>query len=286
MNIVRFDMKVVVIGSPFSVHEGQSEDRGHTVKYPYCGMCFDTHFPIFPPSMISSSRVALINYMKHHNWKTAKQYSTEYGTTWTKQVIPRTAQDVQLYGWLHNYPYHNQNDLTWWAQRGRPRQTLASYALKQESCTKFAKLLRANEESAIHRLSLGGKKSLLLPTDAAFERAISEHPDLWVRLLADPALSRQFIYNHIVHKSELFVKDIVNRVKSSPHHTIDLRTASGRRLSVRVTGSLQNMNREILFTPIKTKGLKDDPICGPSRVLHHGIGCSNGVVFVMDGLLY
>lgn len=214
--------------------------------------------------MFLSNRPLLINYMRLHNRKTARQYSAEYGKVWTKEIIPRTEQDVQLYGWFHNYPYHNQNDLTWWADRRRPRHTLANYALRSSSCSIFASLMQSHEESIIHQLSLGGGTTLLLPTDAAFSKI-----DL-KRLESDPIACKSFLLNHVV-LGELSVRTIAQRCKSGPGvgpKTVSIKTVSGRVLTVSITGSLSTGDRKVLFNT--------------AQVLTHGIKCSNGVVFVLD----
>ena len=145
--------------------------------------------------MLKSSRTTLLNYMRFHNDRTRRQYSAEYGLTWTKEITPRTDQDVQLYGWLHNYPYAKQNDLTWWAHRKRSRCTIANYALKSKSASRFADLLRRYEESAVHQLSLSGGYTLLLPTNDAFTAlGIS----LVQRVENDDQLAKELIFNHII----------------------------------------------------------------------------------------
>jgi uncharacterized surface protein with fasciclin (FAS1) repeats len=212
--------------------------------------------------MLSVGRPNLVNYMRLHNWRTAKQYSAEYGKTWTKQIIPRTAQDVQLYGWLHNYPYHNQNDLTWWANRRRPRHTVASYALRMKSCSVFASLLRLHEETAIHQLSLSGGTTLLLPVDSGFS------PDLASDLQTDSESTRAFLADHMI-LGELKIPDLVERCKRSS--TTGIKTITGKILPVKITGSLETADRQIFI--------------GSGRVVNHGIRCSNGAVVVVDGLV-
>lgn len=214
--------------------------------------------------MLTLSKSVLINYMRLHNWKTAKQYSAEYGKTWTKQIIPRTSQDVQLYGWLHNYPYHNQNDLTWWANRRRPRHTLANYALRMKSCSVFASLLKLHEETAIHQLCLTGGTTLILPTDAAFS------PDLISDLSSTPVKCREFLASHMI-LGEVKMREIVDRCNKSPSSSTGIRTLQGRAVPVRVTGSLETQDREIRI--------------GSGKVINHGIKCSNGTVIVLDGLV-
>ena len=217
------------------------------------------------PGMLQRSRTTLLNYMKHHNHKTARQYSAEYGKVWTKQITPRTQQDNQLYGWYHNYPYHNQNDLTWWADRRRPRHTVASYALRLTTASVFASLLRSQEGTAIHRLSIGGGTSLLLPTDASFS-----DPAFLDKLRTSPDECRRFLLRHIV-TGEMTMRTLVHRCKESKTGSIAVKTVGGDTIPIRVTGSLEKLNREITF--------------GGAKVVNHGIKCSNGVVFVLDGLV-
>ncbi len=224
--------------------------------------------------MLRRSSHNLLNYMRYHNRKTARQYSAEYGKTWTKEIIPRTDQDVQLYGWLHNYPYHNQNDLTWWANRRRPRHTLANYALASESCSRFAEILRRHETSAIHELSIGGRTTLLLPTNLGFE---ANDGDYVSRLLTDNAAGKRFLFNHIV-RGELSVRDIVQRCRQNKSNTTTFKTLGGTSVTARVIGSLESGDRQILFSSPTTPDR-------PARVINHGIKCSNGVVIVLEGLI-
>jgi uncharacterized surface protein with fasciclin (FAS1) repeats len=224
--------------------------------------------------MLRQSRGALINYMRHHNRKTAKQYSAEYGKTWTKEITPRTEQDVQLYGWFHNYPYHNQNDLSWWANRRRPRHTIANYALRSAACSEFAALLREHETTVIHRLSIGGRTTLLLPSNEAFTKVDASVLD---KLSADPNACRRFLLNHVV-QGELNVREIAYRCRESKSGLIGLKTMSGNAISIRVLGSLEDGSRKILLSASSEEAV-------PAQVVNHGLKCSNGVVFILDGLL-
>ena len=224
--------------------------------------------------MLRRTGCNLLNYMRHHNRRTARQYSAEYGKTWTKEIIPRTEQDVQLYGWLHNYPYHNQNDLTWWANRRRPRHTLANYALASGACSRFAEILRQHETTAIHELSIGGRTTLLLPTNIGFETTNHESVS---RLLTDSTAGKRFVLNHIV-RGELSVREIAQRCRQSKSNSTTFKTLGGSSITARVTGSLESGDRQILFA---SEGVKSQPV----RVINHGIKCSNGVVIVLDGLI-
>jgi len=221
------------------------------------------------------SRVALINYMRYHNRKTAKQYSAEYGKTWTKEIIPRTEQDVQLYGWLHNYPYHNQNDLTWWANRRRPRHTIANYALRSDSCSRFAALLREHESTVIHRLSIGGRSTLLLPTNAAFSKLDQSAVH---SITSDANACTRLLLNHVI-QGELNVREIAYRCRQSKSGMIGLKTMAGNTISIRSVGSLEDGTRKIL---LNSSGATES---SPAEVVNHGLKCSNGVVFILDGLL-
>ena len=222
--------------------------------------------------MFQKSQALLINYMRLHNRKTARQYSAEYGKVWTKEIIPRTEQDVQLYGWFHNYPFHNQNDLTWWADRRRPRHTIANYALKSSKCSIFVSLLRLHEDSVIHQLSLGGGRTLLLPIDEAFA---SVEAEALSKLKRNSRACQAFLLNHVV-SGEMSVRDLASRCKQIKSGTVGVKSVNGNIMAVRVVGSLENANREILFSS------NSKP---PARVVNHGIRCSNGVVFVIDGLV-
>lgn len=215
--------------------------------------------------MFQRSKSQLVNYMRLHNRKTARQYSAEYGKVWTKGITPRTEQDVQLYGWFHNYPYHNQNDLTWWADRRRPRHTIAMYALRAAPCSIFASLMRSQETTVIHQLSIGGGTTLILPTDDAFEDG-----GLLEKLRADPVACRRFLLSHAV-QGELSVRAIVQKCKQSKSGRIGIKTLSGQPVGVQINGSLEQGTREILLQNAKA--------------INHGIRCSNGVVFVVNGLL-
>ena len=227
-----------------------------------------------PRRMLRRSWFTSINYMRLHNRKTAKQYSAEYGKTWTKEIIPRTDQDVQLYGWLHNYPYHNLNDLAWWANRRRPRHTLANYALQASACSKFGGLLRQHETTAIHELSIGGRTTLLLPTDSGFD---SLHQATLDSLLSDPNQGRDLLFNHIV-RGELSVRNIVQRCRQTRSKTATFKTLGGRTLTAKVLGSLESGDRQILVSTSSSNR-------APAKVINHGIKCSNGVVFVLDGIV-
>ena len=215
--------------------------------------------------MFQRSAPSLINYMRLHGGKAARQYSAEYGKTWTKEITPRTQQDIQLYGWYHNYPYHNQNDLTWWADRKRPRFTVAAYGLRDGPCSIFSSLLKKHASSVVHQLSIGGKKTLLLPTDKAFT-----DPSFVSALLNDSSRSHQFLMNHAI-AGELSVRTLAQRCRQSRSGTVTVKALGGKSITVRVTGSLETGNREVLF--------------GNGRVEHHGMKCSNGVVFVLDSLI-
>lgn len=215
--------------------------------------------------MLQRSTPTLINYMRLHGRKAARQYSAEYGKTWTKEITPRTEQDIQLYGWYHNYPYHNQNDLTWWADRKRPRFTVAAYALREGPCSIFPNLLKKHASSIIHQLSIGGKKTLLLPTDKAFSDS-----SFVTELTNDSTKSAQFLLNYTI-SGELDVRTIAHRCRQSRSGTMTVKTLGGKAVTVRVVGSLESGNREVLF--------------GNGRVAHHGMKCSNGVVFVLDSLV-
>jgi uncharacterized surface protein with fasciclin (FAS1) repeats len=252
-------------------------DWQHTVENSQTSMSFhflitigDSKFSRTSPRMLNRSNPTLINYMRHHNRRTARQYSAEFGKTWTKEIIPRTEQDVQLYGWLHNYPYHNLNDLAWWANRRRPRHTLANYALASNACSRFAEILRQHETTAIHELSIGGRTTLLLPTNDAFEE-LTETP------FSDSRSGRQFLFNHIV-RGELTVRDIAQRCRQSKSGTTTFKTIGGKSVTARIDGSLISGNRKIFLTTA------DSPI-QTSEIINHGIKCSNGVVFVLNGLL-
>jgi len=212
--------------------------------------------------------------MRHHNRRTARQYSAEYGKTWTKEIIPRTEQDVQLYGWLHNYPYHNLNDLAWWANWRRPRHTLANYALASHACSRFADILRQHETTAIHELSIGGRTTLLLPTNAGFEAADDEYIS---RLINDPVSAKRFLFNHVV-RGELSVREIVQRCRQSKSKATIFKTVGGSHITARVVGSLETGDRQILLSSEHSRD-------HPARVINHGIKCSNGVVLVLEGLL-
>jgi uncharacterized surface protein with fasciclin (FAS1) repeats len=216
-------------------------------------------------AMFQRSPLALINYMRLHTRKSASRYSAEYGKTWTKEITPRTKQDIQLYGWYHNYPYHNQNDLTWWGARRRPRHTIASYALRAAPCSIFSDILRQHESTAIHRLSLSGKTTLLLPTDKAFSGA-----DFLESMKSDTEAGRKFLFNHMV-KGELDVRVLSHRCKQSRSGSTTMTTLGGKTLPVRVVGSLESGSRQILI--------------GNARVIQHGMRCSNGVVVVLDSLV-
>ena len=222
-------------------------------------------FPHFQNrAMFSRSCPVRINYMRLHNRKTSRQYSAEYGKVWTKEIIPRTEQDIQLYGWFHNYPYHNQNDLTWWADRRRPRHTVANYALASSSCSIFADLLKSQEESVVHQLSLGGGTTLLLPTNSAFSAfSLSE-------LQTNPKACREFLLSYVV-LGELNMRSIALRCKQSKDKSVGVKSVSGKVLSIKMSGSLERGNRELKF--------------GDAKVTTHGIKCSNGVVLVLDGLV-
>ena len=215
--------------------------------------------------MFQRSRLALINYSRLHNRKAARKYSAEYGKVWTKEIIPRTEQDIQLYGWYHNYPYHNQNDLTWWADRRRPRYTIVNYALSSDSCSIFASLLRSQEGSVLHQLSIGGGTTLLLPTDAAFTDEA-----LLNTLRTSTEACRNFLLTHAV-SGEMNVRTLANRCRQSKSGSIGVKTLGGRTVPIRVVGSLEGANREVFI--------------GSGRVVNHGIKCSNGVVFVLDSLV-
>jgi uncharacterized surface protein with fasciclin (FAS1) repeats len=215
--------------------------------------------------MFQRSTISFLNHMKLHTRKTARQYSAEYGNTWTKEITPRTQQDIQLYGWYHNYPYHNQNDLTWWADRKRPRFTIASYALKEGPYSIFSSLLKMHEVSVIQKLSIGGGKTLFLPTDRAFS-----DPAIVDELKSDPQKAYQFLRKYVT-KGEMNVRMIASRCRQSKSGTIGIKTMGGSVIPIRVVGSLESGNREILI--------------GNGKVVHHGIRCSNGVVFVLDSLI-
>lgn len=220
--------------------------------------------------MLKRSSRILINYMRHHNRRTARQYSAEYGKTWTKEIIPRTEQDVQLYGWLHNYPYHNLNDLAWWANRRRPRHTLANYALGSEACSRFAEILRQHETTGVHELSIGGRTTLLLPTNESFD-GLAESPFM------DNRSSKQFLFNHIV-QGELSVRDIAHRCRQSKSGATTFKTLGGKSVTARIAGSLVSGDRKVLFSSSENSNQT-------AEVINHGIKCSNGVVFVLKGLL-
>jgi uncharacterized surface protein with fasciclin (FAS1) repeats len=203
--------------------------------------------------------------MRLHTQKSMKRYSAEYGKVWTKEITPRTKQDIQLYGWLHNYPYHNQNDLTWWADRRRPRHTVANYALRAAPCSIFASLLLEHENTVLHQLSIGGGTTLLLPTDFAFgDKAYVD------QLRSNPDLCRNFLLNHIV-SGELTSRSIGQRCRLSKSGNIGVKTKAGKTIGIKIEGSFDSGERKIMF--------------GPASVLHHGMKCSNGVVFVLDGLV-
>lgn len=216
--------------------------------------------------MFSRTRTVHINYMRLHNRKTSRQYSAEYGKVWTKEIIPRTEQDIQLYGWFHNYPYHNQNDLTWWADRRRPRHTVANYALASSSCSIFSELLRSQEESVVHQLSIGGGTTLLLPTNTAF----SSHPELLTKLRSNSNQCRDFLLSYVV-LGELNMRSIALRCKQN--RSIAVKSVNGKVLPIVMTGSLERSNREFLVGG------------NSARVTTHGIKCSNGVIMVLDGLI-
>ena len=203
--------------------------------------------------------------MRVHTRKSSKQYSAEYGKTWTKEITPRTQQDIQLYGWYHNYPYHNQNDLTWWADRKRPRFTIAAYALRENAHSIFSSILKLHEVSVIHRLSVGGGKTLLLPTDKAFTDMAKVE-----ELKSDPKKGYQFLMSHVI-KGEMDARMISSRCRQSKSGAIGVKTVGGGVLQIRVVGSLESGRRDILF--------------GNGKVVHHGLKCSNGVVFVLDSLI-
>ena len=203
--------------------------------------------------------------MRLHTRGTVGKYSAEYGKVWTKGITPRTRQDIQLYGWYHNYPYHNQNDLTWWADRRRPRHTLANYALRCSESSIFASLLRYQESVAIHKLSIGGKNTLLLPIDAAFkDMAFVE------KLRASSDLCIKFLMNHMI-SGEMTSRTIAAQCRQSKKGSVGVSSVGGKVLEVRVSGSLQTSDREIHI--------------GDGRVVNHGIKCSNGLVIVMDSLV-
>jgi hypothetical protein len=200
--------------------------------------------------------------MRLHAGSKAKRFSAEYGKTWTKEIVARTRQDIQLYGWYHNYPYHNLNDLTWWGDRKRPRITLSSFALREPSCSIFSSLLRYHESSIIHKLSIGGAKTLLLPVDKSFQ-----DKDFVDSLVRDPRLSSEFVLRHVV-PMKLDVRGLGNRCQTSKSGVINVNTMAGKSLSVRMEGSLETGSREVFF--------------GNGRVSHHGLKCSNGVVFILE----
>ena len=203
--------------------------------------------------------------MRHHTQKSIGRYSAEYGKVWTKEISPRTRQDIQLYGWYHNYPYHNQNDLTWWADRRRPRHTLANYALRCSESMTFANLMRTHESTIIHKLSIGGRTTLLLPTDGAFSDR-----DYLSTLESNAGACLHFLINHII-AGEMTVRTMAAQCRQSKKRTVGVKTLGGKVVPVRVTGSLETGDREIRI--------------GDGRVVNHGIRCSNGVVIVLDSLV-
>lgn len=215
--------------------------------------------------MFQKTGIHLINHMRLHTRKSAVKYSAEYGKVWTKEITPRTKQDIQLYGWFHNYPYHNQNDLTWWADRRRPRHTLANYALGCSESSIFAGLLRSNESVGIHKLSIGGKTTLLLPTNAAFTDL-----EFLEKLRYSPKLCSSFILSHII-PGEMTVRAIAAQCRHSKKGGAGVKTVGGKVLQVKVSGSLESFDMEIRI--------------GEGRVLNHGIKCSNGVIIVLDSLV-
>lgn len=215
--------------------------------------------------MLQRSLPALVNYMRLHGGKTAKRYSAEYGKTWTKEINPRTKQDIQLYGWLHNYPYHNQNDLAWWAGRRRPRHTIGNYAVGCKASSIFGSFLLDQQTAALHQLSLSGGTTLLLPTDKAFS-----DPLMIENLKSTADASKRFLFDHII-RGEMDIRGIAHRCKQSRSGTIGVQTIGGKTIPIRVVGSLEGGSREVFF--------------GNGRVINHGIKCSNGVIFVLDSLV-
>lgn len=72
-------------------------------------------------------------------------------------------------------------------------------------------------------------------------------------------------------QGELSVRAIVQKCKQSKSGRIGIKTLSGQPVGVQINGSLEQGTREILLQNAKA--------------INHGIRCSNGVVFVVNGLL-
>jgi uncharacterized surface protein with fasciclin (FAS1) repeats len=117
----------------------------------------------------------------------------------------------------------------------------------------------------IHQLSIGGGTTLLLPTDTAFaDKAFLAN------LRENPDACKSFLLNHAV-TGEMSVRTLANRCRQSKSGSIGVKTLAGKTIPIRVVGSLETGNREILL--------------GGGKVVNHGIKCSNGVVFVLDSLV-
>ena len=217
-----------------------------------------------------------------HSWRHLRRVEPESGPQWEKSYMHKVARSPKLYGWYHNWPYAQWNNLAWFQGKSVLRDTVASEVFKYSDLSRFAELLKMAETSVLHELSTTGPWTVFAPKNCAFDKVRGGWPAFLEKVIQDPLALRRFLRAHAT-RGRFGIRGLSWKEDRRPHRMkkdtcTKLSNLEGSGLKLSISGSFEMNNRKVLLA------LASDP---ENKVIvnEYDRRTHNGYLHLMDGLL-